>query len=107
MTIAEQKFFKQLQQEYGEHYYIFPQINIDKIVQAEHDPHEYKARNKINRKSVDFVLADKNTLSTQLVVELDDWTHNLRKRQGRDRFVEEVLRECDIELKRITNRIDR
>lgn len=101
MTPAEQRYFRQLQQEYGGKYFIFPQINIDKLIQVDRSLNGYKARNRINQKSVDFVLVDKETLSTQLVIELDDWTHKLKNRQERDRFVEEVLRKCDIELKRI------
>ena len=71
MTPTEQKFFRQLQKEYGEKYLIFPQINLDKLLDVEGDKNSYRARNRIAQKSVDFVLADKETLSTQLVIELD------------------------------------
>ena len=100
MTPTEQKFFRQLQKEYGEKYLIFPQINLDKLLDVEGDKNSYRARNRIAQKSVDFVLADKETLSTQLVIELDDWTHKLDKRKKRDEFVEELLEKNKIQIDR-------
>lgn len=101
MTPTEQNFFKQLQQEYGEKYYIFPQINLDKLLDVEGDKNNYRARNRITQKSVDFVLADKETLSTRLVIELDDWTHKLEKRKIRDEFVKKILEKYDFDLKKV------
>lgn len=101
MTPTEQKFFRQLQQEYGEKYYIFPQINLDKLLEPERNQNHYRARNRIAQKSVDFVLANKETLSTQLVIELDDWTHKLERRKERDKFVEKIMRNNQIEITRI------
>lgn len=100
MTAAEQKFFRQLQQEYGEKYLIFPQINLDKLLEVEGGRNNYAARNKIAQKSVDFVLADKETLSTQLVIELDDWTHDLARRKKRDEFVNQLLEQHDFKIER-------
>lgn len=100
MTAAEQNFFRQLQQEYGEKYFIFPQINLDKLLEVQGNQNNYRARNRIAQKSVDFVLADKETLSTQLVIELDDWTHKLKKRQDRDEFVEKLLEKYDLRIER-------
>jgi len=34
MTHAEQAYFKKLQETYGQQYYIFPQINLDKLVEV-------------------------------------------------------------------------
>lgn len=100
MTPTEQKFFRRLQQEYGEKYYIFPQINLDKLLEPEGNQNNYRARNRIAQKSVDFVLADKETLSTQLVIELDDWTHKLDKRKERDEFVEKLLLQSNTKMQR-------
>ena len=41
--------------------------------------------NKIDRKSIDFVLCDPNTYKVQLAIELDDRSHD--HRQDRDDFV--------------------
>lgn len=106
MTAAEQKFFRQLQQEYGEKYLIFPQINLDKLLEVEGSRNNYAARNKIAQKSVDFVLADKETLSTQLVIELDDWTHDLARRKKRDEFVNQLLEQHDFKIERSSFKVN-
>ncbi len=36
---------------------------------------DYTYKNKIDRKSVDFILANKETLATEKVIELDDYSH--------------------------------
>lgn len=104
MTPTEQSFFRQLQQEYGEKYYIFPQINLDKLLDVEGGKNNYRARNRIAQKSVDFVLADKETLSTQLIIELDDWTHSLKIRKQRDEFVKKILTNNNLEIRRFRPR---
>jgi len=96
MTHAEQAYFKKLQETYDQQYYIFPQINLDKLVEVTTKKSYYHYFNKINRKSVDFVIADKNTLETIKVIELDDWTHGLEKRKERDDFINNVLEVCSI-----------
>jgi hypothetical protein len=61
----------------------------------------YHYFNKINKKSVDFVLADKNTLETIQVIELDDWTHKRTDRKKRDEFVERLLENSGIKIYRV------
>jgi len=100
MTEREKRYYKQLIGQYGQDYYVFPQINIDKLV-TPIDNSVYWIRNKIDRKSVDFVVADKNTLETVMVIELDDYTHRYRSRQDRDDFVNKLLRRCGVRLERV------
>ena len=45
------------------------------------------AFNKISAKHFDFVLCDKKTLGILCVIELDDRSHNAKKRQERDAFL--------------------
>lgn len=47
----------------------------------------YNYFNKINQKSVDFVLADKQTLETIKIIELDDRTHNWKYRKKRENLL--------------------
>ncbi|MEM9066564.1 MAG: DUF2726 domain-containing protein [Planctomycetota bacterium] len=57
-------------------------------------------RNKIDRKSLDFVLAD--TAYTPIVaIEYDDSSHQQRKRRERDAFVEDALESAGLPLVRI------
>lgn len=105
MTEREKAFFRKLEEEYGNDYYIFPQIKLDKLMEVDdfyrYQYKDYEHLNKINRKSVDFILADKTTLETKLAIELDDSTHWRLDRKQRDEFVEDILERCDIPLKRV------
>ncbi len=58
-------------------------------------------RNKIDRKRVDFVLCDPQTLRPMLVIELDDSSHQRASRQTRDTFVEKALEAAKIPIMRV------
>lgn len=53
---------------------------------------------RVASKHVDFVLCHLQTVAPALVIELDDVTHRLPERQGRDIFLNEVLRVAGIPL---------
>jgi len=91
MTEAEKKIFRKLQQQYGDQYYIFPQINLNKLIAVTSKTNYYHHFNKINQKSVDFVLANKETLETIKIIELDDYTHRWKSRKKRDEFVNYLM----------------
>ena len=101
MTQAEQKYFRQLEQEYGQTHYIFPQVKLDKIVNTTDQKNFYSYWNKINKKSIDFVLVDKQTLQTAQLIELNDYTHNRAKRKQRDEFLRQVCEKAGIPLKTV------
>lgn len=62
------------------------------------------ALSKIQRKSVDFVLVDKETLETKYAIELDDRTHDSSiSRMERDELVNEILFNTGIPLARLRN----
>ena len=102
MTNAEKQYFFTLQQTYGSQYFIFPQINLDKLVQVTDKNNYYKFFNKVNRKSVDFVIVDKNTLETVKVIELDDWTHKWGSRKLRDSKVNKLFEKVNIPIEHIS-----
>jgi len=92
MTKAEHEFFKVLQEVVKDRYYIVPQVQLSNLVQVEKaERWEYALRNKIDRKSVDFVLFNKEYFTPHLVIELDDSSHDRADRHTRDNFVNEVL----------------
>ena len=101
MTPAEQKYFRQLKQEYGQTHFIFPQVKLDKIVNTTDKKKFYTYWNKINKKSIDFVLVDKQTLNTVQLIELNDYTHNSQKRRIRDDFLKQVCKKAGIPLKTV------
>ncbi len=102
LTRAENSFFKILEEVVGEQYYIFPQLSIDKLVLIERSySYNYSFRNRINRKSVDFVLFDKQNISPVLVIELDDFTHEREDRKERDLFVNKLFNHCGVPILRV------
>jgi hypothetical protein len=101
MTLAEQKYFRQLEQEFGQNHYVFPQVKLDKIVNTTDQKNFYTYWNKINKKSVDFVLVDKQTLQTVQLIELNDYSHNQAKRRQRDEFLRRICEKAGIPLKMV------
>lgn len=60
--------------------------------------HNQTYRNKIDRKHVDFLLCDPQTIHPILGIELDDKSHQRADRQARDRFVDEVFAAAKLPL---------
>lgn len=82
---------------------LFSQVSLYNIVEVRKDL-DYSTRqscfNKIASKSIDFVLVDKNTCRIKLCIELDDSTHNKPKRIERDKFINELFKNLEINLLR-------
>ena len=51
--------------------------------------------NRICRMSVDYVLVDQDKQTVLLAIELDDWTHNTRRRQQQD---EKKTKRCWVQV---------
>lgn len=104
MSRAEHECYNALIQAVGHEYYIFAQVHLATILN-----HKIKGQNwqgalsHIDRKSVDFVLCDKNYIAPKLAIELDDATHDQPDRQERDIVVEEVLKAVGLPLLRLEN----
>lgn len=103
MSKAEHEFFKALQETAKDKYYIVPQVQLSKIVEVNHYEHEKrKYFNKIDRKSVDFVLFNKEYFTPYMAIELDDSSHMLPpRRETRDDFVGSILERVGIKLIRV------
>lgn len=56
------------------------------------------ARNRINRKHVDFLLVRSNDLSSVAGIELDDSSHEAEDRQERDSFVDSAFASAGLPL---------
>lgn len=61
---------------------------------------DYAYFNKIKSKHIDFVLIDNNG-NIKLLIELDDKSHNNCKRQERDKFLNDIFNNLNINLLRI------
>ena len=99
LTEAEVCFYNSLKDIVKDKYYIFSQVQLSSILQIQRGETMWKKYfNKIIQKSVDFVLIDKQTFQTKLVIELDDSTHYQWKRQQRDSFVDQALKTAGVAI---------
>ena len=97
LTQTELKFYRLLKQITDElNLVVCPQVALYQVVQNKN----FKDFNKIQNKSIDFVIAEPN-LKIKLCIELDDKTHNTNKRIERDNFINNIFKELDIKLLRI------
>lgn len=103
LTKRESECYKRLVDLAGSNYFIFAQVHLSSLL----DERQVKgqswrgARAHVNRKSVDFLLCDKEYISPKLAIELDDWSHSRPDRIERDIEVERILKETGIPLLRI------
>ena len=103
MTKTETQFYKLLQNAITENnlnILIFPQINLENIIQAKNN--DFAARNRIKSRSIDYTIVSNDTLKVLCCIELDDYTHNTYKRINRDSFINQIFQEVNIRLIRVT-----
>ncbi len=99
MSKAEHEFYKVLQETIKDKYYIVPQVQLSKIVEVnKYEKNKRTYFNKIDRKSVDFVLFNKEYFTPYMVIELDDSSHMLPERENRDGFVDSILNRVGIKI---------
>ncbi len=106
-TPAERSFLGVLNQAVGDNAQIFGKVRVaDVIAPKKGMPRSdwQKAFNKISSKHFDFLLCAKNDLSVLCVVELNDSSHNSKKRKDRDTFLEGACRSAKIPLVQIAAR---
>ena len=101
LTNAETSFFHVLRAMTKAYLVIFPHVVLRDLVTVIDQSDYYTHYNKIDRKQVDFVLCDPNSLKPVFVIELDDKSHRRPDRIERDIFVEAVLASAKIPLVRI------
>ncbi len=103
MTPTETLFFHHLIRAINqEKHHINCSVRLWSIIKVKPSVKEkWRDENKINRKEIDFIITDKNSLKIILAVELDDHTHNRTDRIKRDKFVNDLFRSVGIPLLRI------
>ncbi len=85
-TENERKLYFALQKALPSDYIIHSQVSLMALVK----PVNFKNNSRTWAKRMDFVITDKAT-KVLAVIELDDSTHNWKKRQERDQYVNEAL----------------
>lgn len=104
LTQNELSYFKKIEDEYKDKYYIIPQVSISSIVDVDlpKNFYAYKGyRSKIDKKTIDFVLFNKETFQPEIAIELDDSSHFRKDRQERDEFVNKLFEQVGIRLERV------
>lgn len=87
---AERSFLGVLEQALGGEYRVFGKVRVADIVSVNSMSDRsawQRAFNRISSKHFDFVLCSKGDLAVVAVIELDDKSHQQRKRQERDAFL--------------------
>ena len=97
LTKNELKFYRVLKQITNNlDYSLFCQVALYEVVKNK----EYKDFNKIKSKSIDFVITQENC-KILLCIELDDPTHEQKKRIERDNFINKLFEDLEIKYLRI------
>ncbi|MBI3809764.1 MAG: DUF2726 domain-containing protein [Nitrospirae bacterium] len=100
MTQGELAFFAVLETAVSCHSRVFVQVPLAALldVRAGDRNAQVTAKNQIDHKRVDFVLADPKSLEVQAVVELDDRSHWADDRRSRDEVVDQALKKAGITI---------
>lgn len=99
LNIPERKFFEHIQQIIPDKYVIFPQVVLSSIVNVNSSTRRFWTyRNKINKKTIDFVIFEKPYFKPVLAIEYDGKTHDRPDRRERDNFVRKTLKSAGIKI---------
>jgi ssDNA-binding Zn-finger/Zn-ribbon topoisomerase 1 len=100
-TPAERSFLGVLQQAVGNSATIFGKVRMADVLEPKSGlgrSARQKAFNRISAKHFDFLLCDKEDLSVACAIELDDGSHNSKRRQERDEFLKGVCEAAGVPL---------
>jgi hypothetical protein len=101
LSAAELSFYRVLKQAVGDRAMILCKVNLADVFFVAR-PNENRAYlNKIDRKHIDFLLCEPNTMRPRVGIELDDASHGRQDRQQRDDFVNTVFNTAGLPLLRI------
>ncbi|MFA6466562.1 MAG: DUF2726 domain-containing protein [Patescibacteria group bacterium] len=98
LNIPERHFFEILQTLLPPEYVCYPQIVISSILNVRDKNRFWYYQNKINRKTIDFVIFKKQYLEPVLAIEYDGWTHQKAGRIKRDNFVNEIIKKSNLSI---------
>ena len=98
LSAAELAFFQVLKQVAGDRFYVCAKVRISDLLYVVNRRNNMGHANRIDRKHVDFVLCDPNTMQPVLVVELDDASHQRKDRQERDELVDAAFGAAELPI---------
>jgi hypothetical protein len=101
LSTAEHSFYLVLKSMMGSYFIICPKVSLSDIFYVTHPNVNQSFLNKINRKHVDFLICETETIKPRFAIELDDKSHARPDRMERDEFVEELFEAANLPLIRI------
>jgi len=104
-TPAERSFLGVLLQVVGNDAQVFGKVRVADVLATKKGmdaSNRQKAFNKISSKHFDFILCSRKDLSVLCAIELNDKSHNSKKRQDRDRFLEGACKSAGVPLVQVT-----
>lgn len=105
LTPAERSFYGVLKGAVDGQYEVMCKVRLMDLLDLPKGTPERQAHvNRIISKHVDFVLCRPSDFSPRLVIELDDASHQQKRRQERDDFLNEALHAAVLPLLRVTAR---
>ena len=100
-TPAERSFLGVLNQVVADNAYVFGKVRVADVLTPEKETSR-KIRqisfSKISSKHFDYILCDKNDLSVLCAIELNDKSHNSKKRKARDKFLTDACSSANLPL---------
>lgn len=100
MTQTELQFFRELKKITDElDLLIFPQVNLERIIQVKDN--NASDRNRIKSRSIDYTIVNNKNCKIIACIELDDYTHYRKKAMTTDEFKNSIFNQADIPLIRI------
>jgi very-short-patch-repair endonuclease len=101
LSRAELSFYGVLRLVVSDRMIICPKVGLKDIFYVATKENQQSWRNKIDRKHVDFLLCDPQTLRPVMGIELDDASHQREKTQQRDNLVEAVFESAGLPILRM------
>lgn len=90
----EFKFYKVLKKvAYDLKLNLFTQVALNRILEVNNRRNQQQLRNRIDKKSIDFVLYDEKIKQIVACIELDDKSHKKPDRKDRDNFLDDMLKD--------------
>ncbi|MBH0094574.1 DUF2726 domain-containing protein [Pseudoalteromonas sp. SCQQ13] len=102
-TPAERSFLGVLEQAVSNNYRIYGKVRVADVLKTKATKQRSSwqtAFNKIAAKHFDFVLCNMSTMEVICVIELDDKSHNSKRAQDRDLFLNNACQGADLKLVR-------
>lgn len=98
LSPPEKSFYQVIKGMTGNYFTICPKVSLFDLFFVTRPNENKSAYNRINRKHVDFVICEPQTMNPLFAIELDDSSHDRADRMERDAFVDSVFEAAQLPL---------